>query len=86
MLKRGDDDLEPAEHLDYCLFGKVTELWNLKKRMRHFMDLRKHMWGELFEPLSCSEIEGNKVVPKVNEIYLRADLMVCFYCNLVQGC
>lgn len=45
---------------DRCLFGKVTEWWNLKKRMRHFMDLRKHMWGELFEPLSCSKLRQTK--------------------------
>lgn len=33
MLKRGDASL----------FGKVTEWWNLTKRMRHIMDLGKHM-------------------------------------------
>lgn len=56
MLKRGDHDPAPAELRDRCLFGKVTEWWNLTKRMRHFMDLRKHMWVELFEPLCCDKL------------------------------
>lgn len=60
MLKWGDHDPVPAEQRDRCLFGKVTEWWNLKKRMRHFMDLRKHMRGELFEPLSCSKWRETK--------------------------
>lgn len=48
MLKRGDASL----------FGKVTEWWNLTKRMRHIMDLRKHMREE---PLSCGK---HRVVPR----------------------